>query len=160
MSDIDNIIGACFSGLFRKNITPEESVIAKSFKTALDARSEVNTPVGIVDLVSDKFMLIAEVKAVRKWKHAIGQVLIYQQYFKDKTPYIILFGDVDESYMDLVKSHSKALGVEVMFVSGLSKDEKDKARNRMQLKIRLHERIKELQEESQVSISFDGDKDE
>lgn len=160
MSAIDNLMTAVFSGMFRKNITPEESVISKSFKSALDARSEVHTPVGVVDLVSDKFSLIAEVKAIRKWKHAIGQVLIYHRYFEDKTPYIILFGDADENYMGLIKQHSTALGVQVMFVKGLSKPERDTARNRMQLRIQLHERIKKLQDESQMNISFDGGNDE
>lgn len=125
MNDTNDIFSRVFRGIFcQSERTPEEKAIANGFEKVFKARLEVRTPVGIVDLVSDDYEMIAEIKNIRNWKHAIGQVLVYQYYFKDKCPMVILFGEADDSYRDMVKLHANRLGVAVMFASGLSEGTK------------------------------------
>lgn len=145
MSEIDGIFSQAFRGIFfNKERTPEEKAIAESFKDSLKARLEVRTPVGVVDLVSDAYGMIAEIKAIKNWKHAIGQVLVYQYYFKDKCPMVILFGETDDSYRDMVRFHADRLGVAVMFARGLSEDAKKSVREGEDLRKRINSLRDEL----------------
>lgn len=125
MSEIDDIFSKFFRGVFcKQDKTPEENAIARGFKEVFNARIEVRTPAGVVDLVSDDYQMIAEIKRVANWKHALGQILVYSYYFPGKTPFIILFGEADDKYMDMVREHASRLLVAVMFASGLSEKEK------------------------------------
>lgn len=138
MNEIDGIFSQAFKGIFfNQDRTPEEKAIAEGFKEVFKARLEVRTPVGVVDLVSDAHEIIAEIKNIKNWKHAIGQVLVYQYYFKDKCPMVIFFGESDDSYRDMIKFHAHRLGVAVMFCSGLSEDAKKIVREGEDLRKRI-----------------------
>lgn len=52
---------------------------------------EIKTPVGTIDVLCEKD--IYEVKHVRKWKHALGQVLAYGYFYPLKSKNIYLFGE-------------------------------------------------------------------
>jgi hypothetical protein len=56
---------------------------------------EVKCDFGKVDIVTKKSII--EVKNVKLWKHAFGQILAYSRYFPNKKKKIALFGD--ESYI-------------------------------------------------------------
>ncbi len=53
---------------------------------------EVETPVGFIDLLTEE--KIIEIKSSKNWKHAIGQVLCYGNFYKEKKKCIYLFGEI------------------------------------------------------------------
>lgn len=133
MSDM-HLFSKVFYSLFAAQRTPEEHAIVKGLKGVFNAKTEVRTPAGVVDLISEDYQMIAEIKKAKNWKHAIGQILIYQYYFPDKTPFIILFGHADDRFMDMVKHHASRFGIAVMFANSLSERQKHELReNRRRL---------------------------
>ncbi len=145
MNDIEGIFSKAFRGIFcQQDRTPEEIAIARGFKEVFNARLEVRTPAGIVDLVSDEYQMIAEIKRIGNWKHAIGQILVYKHYFPDKTPFIILFGEADDKFKDMVREHAKRFLIAVMFASGLSENEKEALRENNRKIIGCKEDLKVL----------------
>ncbi|HDR9493844.1 hypothetical protein [Burkholderia stabilis] len=52
-------------------------------------QAEVHTPVGYVDLLLPTAVI--EVKSFVKWKHALGQVLAYSSYYRDRRKIIHLY---------------------------------------------------------------------
>lgn len=63
-----------------------------------DAKVEVHTPVGIVDVMTP--LQVIEVKIAASWKHALGQVLAYA-WVTGKAPGVALFGEVPTLAKDL-----------------------------------------------------------
>lgn len=69
------------------------------------------TKVGIIDIETDEKIL--EVKSADKWKHAIGQLLVYSLYCKKKMC-LCLFGDMELSLYQVVEESCKRLNIELM----------------------------------------------
>jgi hypothetical protein len=57
----------------------KEKALNNFYKEALGARSEVNTDVGYIDLLTDT--LLIEIKAACTWKHGLGQLICYGRYY-------------------------------------------------------------------------------
>lgn len=102
------------------NRVKEEDYITAAVAKDLDAQREVHTPAGYIDIVSDHWNVIAEVKAVSGWKHALGQILVYAHYYPGKEPMIILFGEASDKRQALIRNHAKRFNVGVIFISGMS----------------------------------------
>jgi len=78
----------------RSHLTSEASVRDK-LALELNGQTEVPCMAGVVDIVtSDKLI---EVKQIKNWKAAIGQVLVYKAYFPRQYPCIHLFKDKNVS---------------------------------------------------------------
>jgi len=73
--------------------------------------TEVITPAGNIDLLTPTE--VVEIKKVREWKHAVGQVLVYHTYYPSHTRRIHLFGNVHSSFMQMVEERCKILGIKV-----------------------------------------------
>ena len=98
-----------------KNIS-EYSVQLKIQKK-LGGKREVFVPAGNIDLVTHDSVI--EVKPIEQWKQAIGQILVYQQYYPDKKAKIALFNRtrrkyISKSYLKMIYDSCNSLGVEVI----------------------------------------------
>jgi RecB family endonuclease NucS len=54
---------------------------------------EVKTPVGNIDILTPTKLI--EIKRSDKWKHAIGQLLSYSEFYPTQQKYLYLFGDLN-----------------------------------------------------------------
>lgn len=63
-----------------------------------DAKVEVHTEVGIVDVMTSKQVI--EVKVASSWKHALGQTLAYS-FITGKLPAVALFGNIPKVAKDI-----------------------------------------------------------
>jgi len=80
------------------NQTPSdqpEKIIQLRLQSELGGEIEVKTPAGPIDLLTDN--KIIEIKKVRNWKAALGQILIYGKYYPNHQKHIHLFGKVSNS---------------------------------------------------------------
>jgi len=70
-----------------------EKAIQKKLAKRLNAQVEVNTPIGKIDLLTSKEVI--EVKDIKNWKSAVGQVLMYGNYYPSHQKRIHLYGVED-----------------------------------------------------------------
>ncbi|MEY3331778.1 MAG: hypothetical protein RLZZ176_78 [Cyanobacteriota bacterium] len=80
-----------------------ETVLCEGLSLELHGETEVKTPIGYIDIMTDS--QIIEVKRVRKWKWALGQILVYGLYYPDHKKRIHLFGRCKESKLQTIKDH-------------------------------------------------------
>jgi hypothetical protein len=66
-------------------------------------QAEVITPAGIIDLLTDSEII--EVKQIKSWKAALGQVLVYALYYPSHSKRLHLYGDVSESGLRMIEAH-------------------------------------------------------
>ena len=70
-----------------------ECQIRNRLHTVLGGLTEVTTPAGRVDLLAEAEII--EVKAVKDWKAALGQVLIYSGFYPQHQKRLHLFGSAN-----------------------------------------------------------------
>ena len=75
---------------------------------------EVPTSVGIIDILNDTHII--EVKEAKDWKHAIGQILCYDQYKQGRTRVIALFGKISRKLKGEVEYCCSNLNIEVWWI--------------------------------------------
>lgn len=80
-----------------------ETVLCEGLSQSINGTTEVKTPIGYIDIMTDS--QIIEVKRVRKWKWALGQILVYGLYYPDHEKRIHLFGRCKESKLQTIKDH-------------------------------------------------------
>ena len=94
-----------------------ESSVRDALASLVAGRTEVETPSGFIDVLSDTQVI--EVKYYRKWKDGLGQVFAYQSHYPRLARRLHLFahhGDVDTNkYFELAKSVCDTHAVEVTF---------------------------------------------
>lgn len=99
-----------------KKISKEKEINNKLVNT-MNGIAEVKTPVGVIDIMTED--KIIEIKEIKNWKHAVGQILSYS-VFIDKTKCIYLFNDsnneLDEIIdVNLIHKVCKEFDIEVIF---------------------------------------------
>ena len=102
----------------------KECSVRDALVSLVGGESEVETPAGFIDVLSDAEVI--EVKYYKQWKHGLGQVLAYQSFYPRLAKRLHLFyiGDVDTStYFKLAKSVCEAHAVEVTFEEVLVLDD-------------------------------------
>lgn len=67
----------------------------------LDGKIEVPTLAGNIDVLTSTQLI--EIKRVVAWKDALGQVLIYGHFYPSHQKRIHLFGETQESYLNMIK---------------------------------------------------------
>lgn len=72
------------------NLRPEEAAVERVMEHH-GGISEVSTPDGFIDILTDNAVI--EVKNMKSWMHAVGQVQIYGDHYPDREKWIYLFGD-------------------------------------------------------------------
>jgi hypothetical protein len=78
----------------------------------LGGKTEVYTPAGRIDLVTDTEVI--EIKKVEKWKDAFGEVIIKGQTFQTHKKRIHLFGKADKQ-LKTIQEYCEVLDVAVTF---------------------------------------------
>ena len=68
----------------------------------LNGRTEVQTPVGRIDVLTKTEII--ELKNVKNWKAAIGQVKCYGQYYPNHRLRVHLFGEIRASQLPKIQS--------------------------------------------------------
>lgn len=81
-----------------KNNKVTEKDIRDRLAKELKGQVEVKTDAGYIDVLTEDEVI--EVKEAKKWKAAIGQVISYGEYYKDKIKRIHLYGDVGKGNLD------------------------------------------------------------
>lgn len=80
-----------------------ETTLCKTLSADLHGEIEVKTPIGYIDIMTESEII--EVKRVRKWKWALGQILVYGLYHPDKQKRIHLFGRCKDTKLQSIKDH-------------------------------------------------------
>lgn len=80
--------------------TYSEKTIQKALQDEIGGQTEVLTPVGRIDLLTDKELI--EVKDAKNWKAAIGQIISYGKYYPDHHKVLYLYGDISETQFSLI----------------------------------------------------------
>ena len=88
--------------------SPEKKVRDKLHKR-LGGEIEVRCLAGSIDLLTS--LEIIEVKQVKGWKSALGQLLTYSDYYPSHAKRIHLFGETQESYLAMIEKHCNKYGV-------------------------------------------------
>lgn len=73
--------------------------------------TEVQTPNGRIDILTSKEII--EVKCVKKWKHALGQIIAYSPYYPHHKKRIHLYGQLPEKRLKEIKKHCRQQDVKV-----------------------------------------------
>ena len=86
-----------------------EKKIQLRLQASIGGDVEVKTLAGNIDLLTTD--QIIEVKGVKSWKSALGQILAYGKYYPSHIKRIHLFGETQTSYLELIRSHCSTLNV-------------------------------------------------
>ncbi len=89
----------------------EKSVQKRLAKTLGKVQREVPTLAGNIDLLTEQELI--EVKSVKNWKFAVGQVLIYGQSYSNHQKRIHLFGEAAPDFLSMIRSYCTPLDIEV-----------------------------------------------
>lgn len=89
---------------------PEKRVQLK-LRESMGGLIEVPCLGGRIDLLTDTEII--EVKVAKQWKSALGQLLIYSQYYPFHRKRMHLFGDITESFLSSVKDHCNKFNIQV-----------------------------------------------
>jgi len=114
----------CFMETEIEPATLPERKISDRLASELDGKREVGLgALGVADVVTATELI--EVKSVRRWKAAIGQVLVYGMAgaMKNRIKVIHLFGDASATTRATILNVASSLGVLVRFESDLYGDQ-------------------------------------
>jgi len=92
-----------------------EYKISKYLQDKLGGQTEVNTPTGKIDLLTDS--LLIEIKEFANWKTGIGQLFAYGYFYPSHKKVLYFYGRLGDYFkIDLVVEILSSLGIEPMFV--------------------------------------------
>lgn len=87
-----------------------EKEISDNIAKKINGRREVICEAGSIDILTDNEII--EVKNYRQWKHAIGQLLVYEKSLKrDYKKVLYLFGRCPEDYLKVITTYCKELHI-------------------------------------------------
>jgi hypothetical protein len=96
--------------LYPKSSSRQEKTMQMALAEKLKgSQVEVETLAGRIDILTPKQVI--EVKRVKDWKSALGQVLVYGHYYPSHQKRIHLYGETQESFLSMVRSHCEKLNV-------------------------------------------------
>jgi hypothetical protein len=82
-----------YSKIYTHNKLQYEKQIQEDLCIKLNGQTEVKTPVGYIDILTENEII--EIKQSSDWKHAIGQIISYGTYYPSHKKVIYLFGMID-----------------------------------------------------------------
>ena len=91
-----------------------EFQIRERLKSQLGGLSEVKTPAGRIDLLTETEII--EVKRIGEWKSALGQILVYSGFYPEHKRRLHLFGrESDQKQIATIANSCLAFDVSVSF---------------------------------------------
>ncbi|HBL10072.1 MAG TPA: KilA-N domain-containing protein [Cyanobacteria bacterium UBA11162] len=93
----------------------EKSVQKRLAKTLGKVKFEVPTLAGNIDILTERELI--EVKSVKSWKCAVGQVLIYGQSYPSHQKRIHLFGEASRDFLSMIRTYCAPLDIDVTWES-------------------------------------------
>lgn len=109
LEEIDPSIKVQKTQKTQKTNKGKEKEVQLKLSTKLNGEMEINTPVGRIDILTATEVI--EVKSVDQWKAALGQVLVYGDYYPSHSMRIHLFGETQESHLDKIRGHCEKRSV-------------------------------------------------
>lgn len=100
-----------FPYLEQKRSKTKESDYSNALAKKIGGKREVRTLAGNLDILTSSQVI--EVKEIKAWKHALGQVLIYGDYYPSHQKRIHLYGETQESFLKMINSHCAKFNVTV-----------------------------------------------
>ena len=100
-----------FPYLEQKRSKTKESDYSNALAKKIGGKREVRTLAGNLDILTSSQVI--EVKGIKAWKHALGQVLIYGDYYPSHQKRIHLYGETQESFLEMINSHCAKFNVTV-----------------------------------------------
>jgi hypothetical protein len=91
----------------------EEKRIQKTLQENWGGDVEVITPVGRIDLLTPT--AVVEIKDVRQWKSALGQILVYHNYYPSHEMILVLFGASHSSFKEIVEHHCSKFNIKTIW---------------------------------------------
>jgi len=91
------------------SLKPIERSIQLSLQEKMGGTIEVDCLAGKIDLLTATEII--EVKLVKNWKAALGQILIYGNYYPSHQKRIHLFGETQLSYLEMIRGHYSQFNV-------------------------------------------------
>lgn len=92
--------------LINSSSVGSESYYRDKLANQLNGKTEVQTPVGRIDILTKTELI--EVKKVNGWKNAIGQVKSYGRYYPEHRLRIHLFGKLTQSLLETIQQHCQS----------------------------------------------------
>ncbi len=105
----------CRQSVDSKSKLSIEKEIQNKLAKKLQGKTEIVTLAGNIDILTSTELI--EVKNVKDWKNAVGQVLIYGHYYPSHQKRIHLFGNYHSSFKSLVEDHCRQLNIIVTWES-------------------------------------------
>jgi hypothetical protein len=100
------------SNLVPSKIIQMERKIQNELKSEFSAEIEVETPAGFIDVLTRD--TIIEIKEFSCWKHAMGQILCYSEFFQDKRKCIYLFGNINHDKVSTIRNIYSKFDIELI----------------------------------------------
>lgn len=91
----------------------EEKKVQLHLAIKTDGKVEVFCEAGVIDILTNTEII--EVKSAKAWKSAIGQVLVYSDYYPNHLPRIHLFGKCTQRSREIIGHHASRFNVSVSF---------------------------------------------
>ena len=91
----------------------EEKRIQKTLQEKWGGDVEVITPVGRIDLLTHT--AVVEIKDVRQWKAALGQILVYHNYYPSHEMILVFFGASHSSFKEIVEHHCSKFNIKTIW---------------------------------------------
>lgn len=109
----ENLMAWLSASKIRKNGNQFEISHHKRLWQEVGGEIEVPTKTGRIDILTDTY--VVEIKDVRHWKAAVGQVLVYQLEFPSHQARIHLYGKSSNDHKAMIISYCAKLGVLATF---------------------------------------------
>ena len=94
---------ACTTKKFCKRSRKSEKSVQSALAKKLNGKTEVETPCGKIDVLTSTELI--EIKKIKDWKEALGQVIVYGDYYPSHQKRIHLYGETQEAFLLLVRKH-------------------------------------------------------
>jgi hypothetical protein len=107
----DSIVAIDFRTQAKKKKSKPEAIVRDRLAKKLNGEKEVVTPSGNIDVLTSSEVI--EVKIVKDWKAALGQVLAYGYYYPSHSRRIHLFGTAHSKSKEEINLVCKSLNVHV-----------------------------------------------
>lgn len=99
----------------------KEKEIQTIYAKQINGEVEIICPAGRIDVLSsDK---IVEIKKIQDWKQAVGQILIYGNYYPNHDKQIVLFGENDIQLRELITENLSKHNITVFFIDPQNADQ-------------------------------------